>query len=427
MDGPDNVPNSGDDDGTVDLVMFVHPNEGGECGGSEIWSHSFSYSGWAQHGQPFVTDDIGANGQPLLVDDYVIMPALSCFAGRIEIGVFSHEFGHALGLPDLYDRTAYDPAGTVSTGGMGLYCLMAAGAYGGDYAHPATPTQMCAWSKEELGWLAPREIVCDETAPLYYQGDAAEAVKLWRGGDYSQNEWFLVENRQRKKWDQYLLGTGFLITHIDNNVLTQNDESCPTGNPCPTGHNQVMVIEADNQWEMQIAAPPVVGPWFGEGGGFLQRREQRQLGRYDVALVARSRRRSHRSQRPQHRTERPKDAGELQRRSGLRHRALALRVLLPCFRRAAIWTASSIQAKPSASRSRSATGPQRLRRPGSAAPSPASTPCSPWWRGRCSSRTSGAASSAAPSCRSVSTGTPAPSVAPRPRWPSISPRREATR
>ncbi len=268
-DGPDNVPNSGDDDGTVDLVMFVHPNEGGECGGSEIWSHSFSYSGWAQHGQPFVTDDIGANGQPLLIDDYVIMPALSCFAGRIEIGVFSHEFGHALGLPDLYDRTAYDPAGQVSTGGMGLYCLMAAGAYGGDYAHPATPTQMCAWSKEELGWLAPREIVCDETAPLYYQGDAAEAVKLWRGGDYSQNEWFLVENRQRKKWDQYLLGTGFLITHVDNNVLTQNDESCPPGNPCLTGHNQVMVIEADNQWEMQTAAPPVVGPWFGEAGDFF--------------------------------------------------------------------------------------------------------------------------------------------------------------
>ncbi|HZL84642.1 MAG TPA: M6 family metalloprotease domain-containing protein [Candidatus Krumholzibacteria bacterium] len=268
-DGPDNVPNSGDDDGYVDLVMFVHPNEGGECGGSEIWSHSFSYSGWAQHGQAFVTNDMGANGQPLRVDDYVIMPALSCFAGRIEIGVFSHEFGHALGLPDLYDRTAYDPAGQVSTGGMGLYCLMAAGSYGGDYAHPATPTQMCAWSKEELGWLAPREVICDETLALYYQGDAAEAMKLWRGGDYSQNEWFLVENRQRKKWDQYLLGTGFLITHVDNNVLTQNDESCQLGNPCLTGHYQVMVIEADNQWEMQVAAPPVVGPWFGEATDFF--------------------------------------------------------------------------------------------------------------------------------------------------------------
>jgi M6 family metalloprotease-like protein len=269
-DGPDNVPNSGDDDGYVDLVMFVHPNEGGECGGDDIWSHSFVYSGWTQHnGQPFTTNDIGANGQPLKVDDYVIMPAVSCFGGRIEIGVFSHEFGHALGLPDLYDRTAYDPAGAVSTGGVGLFCLMAAGSYGGDYSHPETPTQMCAWVKEELGWLSPREIICDETLPLYYQGDAPEAVKLWQGGDYSRGEWFLVENRQRKKWDRYLLGTGFLITHVDNNVFTQNDESCPTGNPCLSGHYQVMVVEADNQWEMQIAAAPLAGPWFGEAEDFF--------------------------------------------------------------------------------------------------------------------------------------------------------------
>ena len=62
-------------------------------------------------------------------------------------------------------------------------------------------------------------------------------------------------------------------------MLTQNDEACPGGNPCPAAHYQVMVIEADNQWEMQTAAPPVLGPWFGEADGLLQRREQRQLGR----------------------------------------------------------------------------------------------------------------------------------------------------
>src|SRR5262249_30897212 len=35
-DGPDGVPNSGDDDGVVDLGMFVHPNQGGECGGGGV-------------------------------------------------------------------------------------------------------------------------------------------------------------------------------------------------------------------------------------------------------------------------------------------------------------------------------------------------------------------------------------------------------
>ena len=223
-------------------------------------------------GKPFVTDDLGANGQPLKVDDYVIMPAVACGgARRIETGVFAHEFGHALGLPDLYDRTAVDAQGLglVSSGGMGLYCLMAAGSYGGDYDHPAYSVNMCAWSKEQLGWITPREVTCDEPATLYFQGDAPEALKLWRGGDYSGKEHFLVESRQQKKWDQYLLGNGFLITHVDDGVLTQNDEPCPGGNPCLSGHYQVGVVEADNQWEMQTAAAPLMGPWFGESEDFF--------------------------------------------------------------------------------------------------------------------------------------------------------------
>jgi M6 family metalloprotease-like protein len=273
-DGPDGVPNSGDDDGIVDLVMFVHPNQGGECGGDDIWSHSFHYSGWPENPQPFVTDDIGANGQPLRVDDYVIMPAMACGgARRIETGVFAHEFGHALGLPDLYDRTAIDdPAGTgyVSSGGMGLYCLMAAGSYGGDYDHPAYSVNMCAWSKEQLGWIQPREVTCDGPVTLYFQGEAPEALKLWRGGDYSGREYFLAENRQKKKWDLYLQGEGLLVTHVDNGVLTQNDDPCPGGNPCLNGHYLVGVVEADAQWEMQAVAAPVMGPWFGESEDFFR-------------------------------------------------------------------------------------------------------------------------------------------------------------
>ncbi|RMI02081.1 MAG: hypothetical protein D6681_10550, partial [Calditrichaeota bacterium] len=45
-DGPDGIPNSGDDDGFVDFVAFVHPESGGECGNSNMWSHRWVYSGW---------------------------------------------------------------------------------------------------------------------------------------------------------------------------------------------------------------------------------------------------------------------------------------------------------------------------------------------------------------------------------------------
>ena len=46
-DGPDNLPNSGDDDGFVDFVAFVHPEKGGECESAtnnNIWSHRWTYS-----------------------------------------------------------------------------------------------------------------------------------------------------------------------------------------------------------------------------------------------------------------------------------------------------------------------------------------------------------------------------------------------
>ena len=107
-DGEDGVPNSGDDDGYVDALLVIHPTRGSECGHSaHIRSHSWSYSEWpASGGEPYRTDDAAAGGGVVLVDDYIIAPALSCARDKdrmIEIGVYCHEIGHALGLPDLYD------------------------------------------------------------------------------------------------------------------------------------------------------------------------------------------------------------------------------------------------------------------------------------------------------------------------------------
>ncbi len=148
-DGPDGIPNSGDDDGYVDFVAFVHPEQGAECGGNDnIWSHRWVYRGWnISGGAPYQTDDPSANGGNILVDDYTIQPALSC-AGpdvMIEIGVFCHEFGHTFGLPDLYDTNG----GPFQ--GLGHWGLMSAG----NWNEPTSPAHMSAWSKHELGWIDP--------------------------------------------------------------------------------------------------------------------------------------------------------------------------------------------------------------------------------------------------------------------------------
>jgi M6 family metalloprotease-like protein len=149
-DGPDGVPNSGDDDGFVDVLLVIHPTFGAECDGlsPHMWSHSWRYSNWpVSDGQPYETNDPAAGGGFIKIDDYIIVPSLSCVTGIIEIGVICHELGHAIGLPDLYDWTG-------RSRGIGYWGLMGSG----NWNTPASPAHPCAWSLEQLGWLNPVEI-----------------------------------------------------------------------------------------------------------------------------------------------------------------------------------------------------------------------------------------------------------------------------
>ncbi|MBC8376811.1 MAG: M6 family metalloprotease domain-containing protein [FCB group bacterium] len=227
-DGDDGIPNSGDDDGMVDVVFFVHSGIGAENGGTDynIWSHSWSYSGASGTGEAFVTNDVGANGSPILVDEYIMQPAVNGDGDLIEIGVFSHEFGHALGLPDLYD-TDY------SSDGIGDWCLMS----GGSWTTPSSPAHMSAWCKEMMGWVIPvvQDVNMDDIlfTPVVATGFV---LKLWTNGEldpfesgYSHGqdvgrEYFLIENRQVLGTDQHLEGTGLMVYHIDNTRWGNSDE-----------------------------------------------------------------------------------------------------------------------------------------------------------------------------------------------------------
>jgi M6 family metalloprotease-like protein len=243
-DGPDGVPNSGDDDGFVDFVAFVHAETGGECGTSNIWSHRWVLSGWG--GGDYTTTDARNGGGNIKVDDYVIMPALACGgANMIEIGVFAHEFGHAFGLPDLYDT---DPDNGDSEG-IGNWCLMAGGGWGGDGASPERPSHMSAWSKYFLGWVNPTEVTADlKPATIDDAEDNAEAFKI----PISATEYYLVENRQAKKFDQNLPGSGLVIFRVNETVvnagLTNNQVNADENN------KGVDVEEADGQKDLDNAA-----------------------------------------------------------------------------------------------------------------------------------------------------------------------------
>jgi M6 family metalloprotease-like protein len=210
-DGPDGQPNSGDDDGYVDFVAFVHPESGGECGNSNIWSHRWSYSGWTQG--DYTTKDAKNGGGFIKVNDYVIMPALACDGSTmIQIGVFAHEFGHAFGLPDLYDTD--DSNG--DSEGIGNWCLMASGSWGGDGNTPERPSHMSAWSKEYLGWVNPTLVTADlSPATLPRVEDKASVLKL----TISSTQYYLIENRQPKLFDDKLPTGGVAIWRINESVV----------------------------------------------------------------------------------------------------------------------------------------------------------------------------------------------------------------
>lgn len=195
-DGPDGIPNSGDDDGFVDFVAIVYsiPCPGDGRAGA-IWPHRAAMP-------PFETSSIGANGEPIRIADYVILPAVdpnTC--GPMPIGVLAHETGHALGLPDLYD---YDG----SSQGIGAWGLMGTGSHSTEYS----PAHLSAWEKEQLGWVQVNWLTSADSAVAYQPVQQSRTIYRFDGdaGDY-----LLFENRQRKGTDRGLPGEGLLIWRID--------------------------------------------------------------------------------------------------------------------------------------------------------------------------------------------------------------------
>jgi len=171
-DGPDGVPNSGDDDGFVDFIAIVHPEVGGECGTTNMWSHRWVVYGWPEFAGPWSSNDPRTGGGLIQVVDYTIQPArgsvTGCGAGINEIGVFAHEFGHAFGLPDLYDTNGGGQ-------GIGEWGLMGSG----NWQYPYNPAHMSAHSKIQLGWLSSQVVgPVSQTYNINYVENNQDAYQL---------------------------------------------------------------------------------------------------------------------------------------------------------------------------------------------------------------------------------------------------------
>jgi M6 family metalloprotease-like protein len=243
-DGPDDVPNSADDDGYVDFVAIVQPTFGGECraqeGNKNIWSHrSFLKNGG---GQEFVTQSFWTNPSTgakrfIKINDYVVVPSLACDAKTmIQVGVFAHEFGHAWGLPDLYDLAG-------AWQGAGHWCLMGFGAWGGDGKSPDRPVQLSAWAKSMLGWLTPTLVRTDQqSVTLNDVSTSFTVIKI--PIPRSPSQYYLLENRERTVNDALLPASGLLVWRIDDAVIFPTGLANNTVNASVT-RKGVAVVESN--------------------------------------------------------------------------------------------------------------------------------------------------------------------------------------
>lgn len=136
VDGDNNY---NEPDGIIDHVVLVHAGAdksggGGAEGTYAIWAHSSAVAG----GAPIP-------GTDLRLSNYIVQPEDS------GVGVFAHEYGHDLGLPDLYDTASGGDSD------VDFWDLMASGSHAGPIFQ-SMPTHMGLWDKWVLGWADPVEI-----------------------------------------------------------------------------------------------------------------------------------------------------------------------------------------------------------------------------------------------------------------------------
>ena len=225
-------------DGYIDNVYFFYAGKGeADSGdGNAIWPHSAYYSDMAKEAGLSETSlkldgiEVGNYTCSNEINGSFIKPQP---AG---IGTFVHEFGHVLGLADHYDVNS-----GMSTFTPGTFDTMAMASYNNN---GNTPAAFSAYERACLGWLDLTVLKngVDSLNVLPDLNDSNKAYVVPVGGT-NDEEYFIMENRQQKGWDQYIPGHGMLLWHIDYDakVWEKNEVNITAS------HQRIDIVEADNK------------------------------------------------------------------------------------------------------------------------------------------------------------------------------------
>lgn len=230
-----------DNDGYVDFVYVIYAGHGEADGGAAntIWPHNWEISNvvypWycnksgctidykkgKRSSCCYTEDDVKLDGKEL--DNYAMSSELSFDDNGNDvlggIGTLCHEFGHVMGLPDLYDtsyETNYQNSLTPND-----WNIMDGGSYNGG-GH--CPPNYDPWQKDFFGWLKPVNLGTEgQNVTLYANGTAnCQTYQINSTGKYvaptTTGLRYYIENRQAQGWDAPLTGHGMLIWKVNFNA-----------------------------------------------------------------------------------------------------------------------------------------------------------------------------------------------------------------
>ncbi len=264
-DGPDGIPSSGDDDGYIDATIVIHPGQGAEVALPQyepdlLWSHEAGISIYQDCPQPSNPNCLPGmllgNVRGFL---YTMNGEYNYRSGDNANGTYCHEFGHTLGLADLYEFSACgNPVGT----GLGVYSLMSLGNYlplSPPESQGRRPGGLDPWSRAFLGFEHPTVATQAGHYTLRPLTQGGDVLKVWKNGQPG-TEYYLVENRNQEGLDAALPGSGLLIYHIDDTMI-DNCRDCENTSCLqpPAPHGRVAVVQADGLMQLEQPTPANYG------------------------------------------------------------------------------------------------------------------------------------------------------------------------
>ncbi|WP_085505985.1 M6 family metalloprotease domain-containing protein [Thalassobacillus devorans] len=302
------------ENGKVPNIFVVHEGTGAEFSrdSAQVWSHKWGVLSALYYG-PYYDDGVfapDAEGMSeaewikktteeeltydgVVVNNYTVEPAIGGNVAGYDFandaykeelvagpypaqpGVFAHEFGHALGLPDFYD-TEY------TSEGVGNFSMMAGGSwmrYPNDAAYSGnSPTGFDPFSKMFLGWLEPKEVTPEDGVQELTLGPVNEyedVVKMDVPGS-NGTEYFLFENVQQEGFNKGLArvgenAEGLVAWHVDENVINkyqtaglrpnnvenwmnkrfQYNQSATASDGTLITHYGLSVLQADGEYDLE--------------------------------------------------------------------------------------------------------------------------------------------------------------------------------